>query len=285
MCWTIRTPLLTPRAVPPQGAGRTPDRFAASGTSVIRTASVMTPFAALAGLILSAAAASAGNPVPIETVAKVPVLVVEVDSRLAELDTLLKDSESYEKGKELAIPSAAGVLACIGHAVAQHPEKANAGLAPLKLRDAALELAEAGDLDDARKALAKLKEARTTAEDAGDLAAQTWYDLIASYELMEEINTRNSKLVRVSRRPRGKPEEQAHAAVIALLCLPMHAQGEDYVDEDQLPDYQALTLRYLKESSEMSAAVEAKDGDAVKRLLVASKKTCDECHKTYRDGE
>ena len=235
--------------------------------------------------LLLPAVAAAENPVPIETVADVDVLVVEADDRIAELDKLLANEESFEKATELALPSAAGVLACIGHAVAQHPDGKDAGMNALALRDAALELSEAGDLDEAKAAVASIKEARGGGGEGGELEDATWYDLIPSYELMEEINTRNSKLVRVSRRPRGKPEEVAHAAVIALLCLPMHAQGEDYVDEEDLADYRALTLKYLKETADLGAAVKAKDGPKVKELLLASKQSCDTCHKKYRDGE
>ena len=235
--------------------------------------------------VLSLAPAAAELPVPIESIADVDTLVFEADDRIKELGKLLADEESYEKSTELALPSAAGVLACIGQAVAIHPDGPSAGFNGTALRDAALSLAESGDLEEARAATEAIVTARGGEGEGGAVDDVTWYDLIASYELMEEINTRNSKLVRVSRRPRGKPAEVAHAAVISLLCLPMHAQGEDYVDEEDLPDYQALVVKYLREVADLGKAVKAKDGDEVKRLLLASKESCDHCHKVYRDGE
>ena len=240
-------------------------------------------------LFLSAAAGHAAepaSPVPIESVAEMGVLLTEADDRIGELDKLLADEAAFEKAGEMALPSAAGVLACIGQFVALHPEGAKSGVNGTALRDAAMELAEAGDLDEAKAAKEKVAAARGGEGEGGAVEDATWYDLIPSYYLMEEINTRNSKLVRVSRRPRGKPEEAAHAAVIALLCLPMHAQAEDYVLEDaDLPDYQGLALKYQDEVAAMARAVTAKDGPEVKRLLLASKKTCDQCHTKYRDGE
>ena len=223
---------------------------------------------------------------PVGSVVDVDVLVVETDDRIEELDKLLKDNTSFEKGSELALPTAAGVLAVIGQAIARHPDRSKAGFSGTALRDAALKLAESGSLEDAQKALVGVQAARGGGGDGGAVDDAAWYDLIPSYELMEEINTRNSRLVRVSRRPRGKPEEAAHAAVIALLCYPMHAQGEDYVlDDADLPDYRGLVIKYQREVADLGRAVRAKNGAEVKRLLLASKETCDHCHKVYRDGE
>lgn len=227
----------------------------------------------------------AQSPVPMDEVAKVDVLLVEADARIAELEKLFASEEAYEKGTDLAIPSAAGVLACIGQGLALHKEQPK-DVNTTGLRDAAVAVYDAGDLEEAKAALAKLKEARAGNGEPGEKASEVSFGvLIGGYELMEEINTRTSKIARVARRPRGKPEEAAHAAVIALLCLPMHAQAEDYVDEDDVPDYQKLSLEYLNQLADMSSAITAKDSAAVKKLLLASKQTCDTCHKKYRDGE
>lgn len=224
-------------------------------------------------------------PVPMDKVAKVEVLLVEADSRIAELEKLFATDEAYDEGTDLAIPSAAGVLACIGQGLALHkdqPKDVNC----TGLRDAALAIAEAGDREEASAALAKVKEARAGKGETGDPAADIAFGtLIGGYELMEEINTRTSNIARVSRRPRGKPEEAAHAAVIALLCLPMHDQAEDYVDESDVNDYQKLSLEYLNQLADLSNAITAKDSATVKKLLLSSKQTCDTCHKKYRDGE
>lgn len=226
----------------------------------------------------------ADTPVPINQVAAVDVLLVEADNRIAELEKLFASEESYDEGTELAIPSAAGVLACIGHALTLHEDRP-ADVNTTGLRAAATAVYEAGDVDEARAAMALLKEARQGGGDKAEDEDVSFGLLIGGYELMEEINTRTSKIARVARRPRGKPDEAAHAAVIALLCLPMHDQAEDYVEEEDVPDYQKLSLEYLEQLSDMANAITKKDGAEVKRLLLASKQTCDTCHKKYRDGE
>lgn len=227
----------------------------------------------------------AGPPVPLDKVAKVDVLLVEADDRIAELEKLFASDEAFEKGAELAIPSAVGVLACIGQGLALHkdaPKDVNA----TGLRDAALAIADAGDAEEAMTALAKVKEARAGKGEPGEAAADVEFStLIGGYELMEEINTRTSKIARVARRPRGNPDEAAHAAVIALLCLPMHDQAADYVEEENVADYQKLSLEYLEQLANLSSAITAKDTDTIKKLLLSSKQTCDTCHKKYRDGE
>lgn len=241
------------------------------------------------GLILAACLTSplagAEPPVALSDVASVEVLLVEADDRIEELEKLLASEESYDEGTELAIPSAAGVLACIGHGLTLHAKRPQ-DVNTTGLRDAAVELYEAGDLEEAKAALVLIKDVRNgggeESEDDDDMSFGT---LIGGYELMEEINTRTSKISRVARRPRGKPQEAAHAAVIALLCLPMHDQAEDYVEEEDVEDYQNLSLEYLNQLSQMSNAIIAKDGKTVKELLLASKQTCDQCHKKYRDGE
>ena len=228
----------------------------------------------------------------IADVIPVAPLGVELTDRLEELRKHAESEEAFEKAADQKWGSACGVLACIGQALSLHPQGSEVSGDKLAIRDAAMELAVCGDAEEARQYLDILAEAidapgavNPDSSDAAEPDGVDWYSLIDSYSLMEEINTRNSKLVRVSRRPRGKPEEAAHAAVIALLCYPMHAQAEDYVGDDDLGDYQTLAVQYQSQVSEMAAAVSAKDGPLVKEKLTASTQTCNQCHEKYRDGE
>ena len=229
---------------------------------------------------------------PIAEVVAAGPLGTELKDRVEELNKLAESEDSFDEASEMAWPSACGVIACIGQALSIHPQGATVPGDKLAIRDAAMELTYAGDLEEAKQLLDILNEAvaatavdNPDSEDAAEPADLDWYSLIESYYLMEEINTRNSKLVRVSRRPRGKPEEAAHAAVIALLCYPMHAQAEDYVGDDDLGDYQTLAVQYQRQVGAMADAVLAKDGAAVKSAMLESTQTCNTCHQKYRDGE
>ena len=121
--------------------------------------------------------------------------------------------------------------------------------------------------------------------DAAEPEGTDWYSLIESYYLMQEINDRNAAIVKVMRRPKGTAEEAANAAVIALLCYPMHAQAEDYVEEADLPGYRALTVQNLTQAGDIVEAVLAKDRKAVKTTVLACQQSCKSCHQQYRDGE
>ena len=131
------------------------------------------PLLSVLALTLIPQLTSAQTPVPLDQVAKVDVLLVEADDRIAELEKLFTSEEAYEKGGELAIPSAAGVLACIGQGLALHkdsPKDVNA----TGLSDAALAVAEAGDLDEAKAAVdLKKKDLKAKKEELEKIIADT----------------------------------------------------------------------------------------------------------------
>ena len=232
-----------------------------------------------------------GTPMPGIQTLPVEPLAAELTDRVAELKKLAADDDAFEKASDLAWPSATGVLACLGQALAMHPNGTEAPGDKLAIRDVALTLYDAADAEEARGLLDTLDEAVAApgatyvdSPDAAEPEGVDWYSLIDSYSLMEEINTRQSKIVRVMRRPRGKADEAAHAAVIALLCYPMHAQAEDYVDPVDVPDYQRLAAEYQSEVVKMSEAILKKDKRALAKSLETSRQSCNQCHEKYRDG-
>ena len=229
---------------------------------------------------------------PVGEALSVKALEAELIKRVEELGTHVADEEAFEAASEMKWNKACGVIACIGQALSQHPEGHTAKGDKLAIRDAALALAEAGDAEEAKGLLDPLGEAMTVpgtvyvdSPDAAEPSGDDWYSLIESYYLMQEINDRNAALVKIMRRPRGTAEEAANAAVMALLCYPMHAQAEDYVEEEDLAGYRMLTVENLTAAGELAETILKRDRRGVKAGVLATQKSCQQCHKQYRDGE
>ena len=229
---------------------------------------------------------------PVGDVLDVGPLAAELARRVEELGTHAADDEAFDEASEMKWNKACGVVACIGQALSQHPEGHKTPGDKLAIRDTALALAEAGDAEEARGLLDPLREALTVpgieyvdSPDAAEPEGVDWYSMIESYYLMQEINDRNAAIVKVMRRPKGTDEEAANAAVMALLCYPMHAQAEDYVEEEDLPGYYGLTIANMRQAGDIVDAVLAKDRKAVKTTVLAAQQSCKACHQQYRDGE
>ena len=229
---------------------------------------------------------------PVEETLNAEALAAELKVRVEELAKHAASDDAFEEASDMKWAKATGVIACIGQALAMHPQGASLAGDKLAIRDAALALYEAGDAAEARELIDPLREAMAVpgaanvdSPDAAEPDGVDWYSLIESYYLMQEINDRNAALVKAMRRPRGTMEEAANAAVMALLCYPMYAQGEDYVDESDLPGYYELTVANMRQAGDITEALLAKDRRAVKTATLAAQESCQACHKKYRDGE
>jgi hypothetical protein len=103
--------------------------------------------------------ADAGAPVDTATVAPVEDLKAEAAAKISSLEELLKDSASFAESKKRQIPQAAGVLACMAQAIAEHKDREKSGVSAADLRDAAFGLIQSASPEDAAKALASAKQA------------------------------------------------------------------------------------------------------------------------------
>jgi hypothetical protein len=221
-------------------------------------------------------------PVPLGEVAPLEDLVFEVAARVAELDRLLATAEAFDEAKDGEVPRAFGVLALMGQAIAEHADARGTQVSGPALRAAALQFGEESSYEDAQAALAAVKEAQSGK--GGDVAAEhNWARLIRMGPMMEEVEDRSGKLVRVARRPGGKPEEIAHASTLAVLALAMAEDTHEVKNEADIPSWKEMSLQYQQQMTRMAVAIRTKDRKSAGELLIAATETCDRCHEKFRD--
>jgi len=221
-------------------------------------------------------------PIPVKEVAPLTDLVFEVNARIAELEESLATEETYEDLKEDDIRRAFGVLACLAQAIAEHGDAEQTEIAGPALRDAALSFSLKSSFVQAQGALQGLKSAQSGA--ATDAPVEhDWAKLINMHPMMEEIEVRSGKLVRVTRRPRGKPEETAHTSTIAVLTLAMMADTHEVKDKADIPQWQEMSAEYQQLMTQLSTAIREKDRGTAGKLLQQATESCDRCHEKFRD--
>ncbi|MCA9043567.1 MAG: hypothetical protein KDA69_04555 [Planctomycetaceae bacterium] len=224
----------------------------------------------------------AESPVPIEKVATVADLELEVAGQIETLEKLLGEEAKFEDN-EKAIHQAIGVLACMGQAIAEHPGNKETKVQGPQLRDAALSYAEEESFQSATKALGVLKQAQAGECKTESKVEHAWDELIEMYPLMEEMNTRNAKLVRVMKRPRGKPDESLHATTLAVLAIAMLADTSPVFDDADIPKWQGWSNEYRENMMKVADAVRAKDGTTARQWFDKANIACDQCHAEIRD--
>jgi len=249
----------------------------------MKTSLLPGPALVIASLCLLSALAAA--PAKVEDTAPVGDIVLEVDGKIALLDQTLASDEKFEAAKDKDVIQAFGVLACMGQALAEHSGKAEAKFSGPALREAALGFKADGSIAEARTALEAVKVARAGEGKIDAPAEYDWDQLVDMHAMMEEINTRNARLVPIFRRPRGKPEEAAHASTIAILALAMEADTSTVSGDENVALWQRWSREYREKMTEVATAVRGKDGKAGRELFDRANEICDECHKKLRDAE
>lgn len=239
----------------------------------------------VASLIISCGAIAARGtaPAPIADIATVDDIVQEVDAKITLLSGLLETSEKFEAAKEKDVWQGFGVLSIMGQSLVEHPEQSKVGFNGAALRDAALKFQRNSAYAEAQAALTAVTAARN-GEGTGE-ADVPWNKLIRMHPMMEEINSRNAKLVPIFKRPRGKPEEARHATVLALLSLAMYADTHEVKNEADIPTYQALATDYRAAMVGVAGALRNKDGKTARDLFDKANAACDTCHEKFRDVE
>ncbi len=228
---------------------------------------------------------NAGAPVDTAMVAPIDDLKAEASAKIAALDDLLKDADKFAEAKKRSIPQAAGVLACVAQAIVEHKEREKAGVSAADLRDAALAIIKSGSHEDATKALVSAKQAFEGKGDGKASAEHEWNKLINLHRLMEEINSRNSKIRAALRRPKDPQAESVHASTLAVLALAIHADTHEVKDKAQIPQWQGFATDYQKNMTGLAAAIKAKDKERSSELFKVATTSCNDCHKQFRKEE
>ena len=226
--------------------------------------------------------ASAGAPFKVSEVAPLDDLVLEVNEQLELLTKELADTESYDDKKGGKIRQSFGLLACLGQALAEHEGAKETDIQGAHLRDAALKFSKKSNYEEAVAAFEQVKLA-ASGKATGDASAEhPWNKLVNMHPMMEEINSRNSALLKVLRRPRGKAEEPMHATTWVVLGLAMKADTHEVKNDADLPKWHEQSDAFIEASVNLAEAIRAKDKSEGRKWFDAANNACDACHEVFQ---
>ena len=232
----------------------------------------------------------AAAPAKIASVAPIADLVAEADAKIKSLDEALASDKSYLEAKGTTIPTEAGVLAVLAQAVVESEEKAPWQASAADVREAAKSVAAAKSYDEAKKGLTAVKEAYS-GKTGGAKPEAEWNQLAGLSKVMKEVNKRNTKLRRTTRKKPPTDDDFAEAArdasVMAVLALAAHEDTHEVKSgkAEDIAEWKKFAKEFQAEMTAASAAFKKKDlaaaGDAFKKGNTA----CNDCHMKYRPNE
>lgn len=225
----------------------------------------------------------AAAPVKLSEVAAIEDLVAAAEANFALLDEHLQTEGAYSNAKKREIPRAAGVLACLAQAIVEHPDKDQTNVAAAALRDAAVELQTTDTYTDAAAVLERTKQAFQGSSSGCAEAEHAWNELINLHRLMEEVNSRNTKLRRALRRSREPQQESLDATTLAVLALAIHADTHEVKAESNIPKWQGYARELQTNMTALASAIKRQDSEEGKRLFLSAAKACNKCHDEFRE--
>lgn len=227
----------------------------------------------------------AAAPVKIAAVAPVSDLQAEADLKIKAIEEALATDKSYLDTKGTTLPAEAGVLAVLAQAIAESEEKPTWKASAPDLRDGAIAIATAKSYDEAKKGLETVKAAHGGTAAGGKPEAE-WNKLIKLGALMKDVNKRNGKLRRATRKLPDDPAEAARdASVLAVLGLVTHADTHEVKDASKVPEWQKYALEFQTQMTATSAAFKKKDLAAAADAFKKANAACNDCHGKFREGE
>jgi hypothetical protein len=241
---------------------------------------------ALSSLLPSYAAA----PAKITAVAPVGILVGEADARIKLLEENLASNDTYIQAKGKKIPDEAGALSVLAQAIVESEEKATWQATAADVRDGAKALGAAKSYDEAKTALAAIKEARGGKNGSAN-PEHEWNKLAKLGTLMNNVSARNNKFRRVTKKKDPTDAEAAEyagdAAVSAVLAL---AIGEDTHEvkskkQEDIDLWKKFARDFQAQMSAASAAYSKKDVTAAADAWKKSATICNDCHGKFKEGE
>jgi len=169
--------------------------------------------------------------------------------------------------------------------VAESEEKAAWQPSAADVRDAAIALSNAKSYDEAKKGLAGIKEA-VGGKAGGAKKEADWSKLTGLSKVMKEVNARNGKLRRATKKKQMTDDEFAEASrdasVLAVLALVAHDDTHEVKKKEEVGEWQKFSKDFQAQMTVTSAAFKKKDlagaGDAWKK----GNAVCTECHNKFR---
>lgn len=239
----------------------------------------------LSATLLAGYCCLAAAPVKIKEVAPVADLVTEAEAKIKAIEEALASEDKYQEAKATALVRDAAVLAVLSQAIAESEEKAAWKASAPDLRDAAIGLGGAKSFDDAKKALAAIKEAHGGKAGGAKLEAE-WNKLGKFGAVMKEVNVRNGRLRRYVRKLPDNPNDAARdASVLAVLALVAHDDTHEVKQAADVPEWQSLSKEFQSQMTAAAAAFNKKDAAGAKAGFDKANAACNSCHKKFRDME
>lgn len=230
----------------------------------------------------------AASPVKIKEVAPGADLVIEADAKIKALEEALADNAKYQEAKASSLPRDAGVLAILSQAILESEDKPAWKAAAADVREGAIAIWNSKSFEDAKKGLDAVKAAAGGAS-AGAKPEAEWNKLSKLGALMKEVNARNGKLRRATRKLPEKDEELAQtardASVLAVLALVTHEDTHEVKNDAEKPLWQQQSKEFQAQMTAAATAFKAKDAASAKKSFDAANKACNDCHKKFRDKE
>lgn len=227
----------------------------------------------------------AAAPVKIAAVAPVSDLQAEAEIKIKAVEDALATDKSYLDTKGTTLPAEAGVLAVLAQAIVESEEKPTWKASAPDLRDGAIAIASAKSYDEAKAGLAAVKSALEGTAGSAKPEAE-WNKLVKLGALMKDVNKRNGKLRRATRKLPDDPTEAARdASVLAVLGLATHADTHEVKDQSKVPEWQKFALDFQAHMTATSAAFKKKDLAAAADAFKKANAACNDCHGKFREGE
>jgi len=232
-------------------------------------------------LLISTASIYAQAPYPVESFASIDELGQEAKIQVERLEKVLASPESFEKQKEKSVVQAFGLLACVGQGLAEHAESAKSPYNGPALRDAAMKFNSELDHAGAKEALEGIKQVLDGKVTGDREKLRPWNELIEMYPAMEEMNTRNSEILKVLKRPRGNPEEISPVVAWGLLGLAMRANSDYASEDDEQAKWNGWSDEFHQATIKLGESIRAKEKETGRTWFDKASATCEACHKVF----
>ncbi len=231
----------------------------------------------------------AAAPAKIAAVAPIADVVAEADAKIkVPRRKALESDKSYLENKGTTIPKEAGVLAVLAQAVVESEEKAAWQASAAGVRDAAIAVSNAKSFDEAKKGLAGVKEAVGGKAGAAKKEAD-WNKLCGLGKVMKEVNARNGKLRRATKKKELTDAEAAEASrdasVLAILALAAHDDTHEVKKAEEVKEWQKFSKEFQAQMTATSAAFKKKDVTGAADAWKKGNASCTDCHAKFRPTE
>ena len=246
-------------------------------------------FGTVASLGMTSTKPPARRPRKLSTIISISDLQNEAVLQLSLVKQYLDTRKSYADSAKHELPRAAGMLAVIGQALASHDSKLTAAekadRLPIHgptLRDTALKLSASKTHGEALATVPRLTQAVLGQAQPAGSAKRPWTGLISLHHVMEELNSRNSRLRRAVRQTRDPNLAARNAATMSLLGLVILSDTHEVKQKSQLPVWQKFSSNFQTNAAATGRAFRTGDKTKIKPLYLQSAKACADCHSTFR---